>query len=118
DPRLSPHDYPLKPSDRIKLERADIVFWVGPGLELFLQQTLRTLPAHVQVVALQPHGNHEQDAHIWMNPVAAADIAVQMATALAALRPQQAGEYRANATRIQGELVKVDSELMQEFDAM
>ncbi len=118
DPRLSPHDYQLKPSDRIKLERANIVFWVGPGLELFLQQTLRTLPAHVQVVALQPHGNHEQDAHIWMNPAAAADIAVQMAAALAALRPEQAGEYRANATRIQGELVKVDSELKREFDGM
>jgi len=118
DPRLSPHDYQLKPSDRIKLERADIVFWVGPGLELFLQQALRTLPGQVQVTALQPHGNHEQDAHIWMNPVAAAEIAGQMATALAALDPQRAADYRTNAARIQAALTIVDGELQREFGSI
>lgn len=32
----SPHDYQMRPSDMRKLQRADIVFWVGPSLERFL----------------------------------------------------------------------------------
>ncbi len=32
----SPHDYSLKPSDATTLERAQLVFWMGEGLETFL----------------------------------------------------------------------------------
>ncbi len=36
----SPHDYALKPSDIKKLKTADMVVWVGPELELFLEKVL------------------------------------------------------------------------------
>ncbi|SON49240.1 zinc ABC transporter substrate-binding protein ZnuA [Vibrio tapetis] len=36
----SPHDYALKPSDVKKLRSADLVIWVGPDLETFLQGVL------------------------------------------------------------------------------
>jgi len=36
----SPHDYALKPSDVKKLRSADLVVWVGPDLENFLQGML------------------------------------------------------------------------------
>lgn len=39
----SPHQYSLKPSDARALEQADIVFWMGEGLERFLQRPIDNL---------------------------------------------------------------------------
>lgn len=48
----SPHTYSLKPSDAQALEAADIVFWTGHGLELFLEGALDTLATSANVVEL------------------------------------------------------------------
>ncbi|PXA97443.1 zinc ABC transporter substrate-binding protein [Nostoc sp. 3335mG] len=48
----SPHTYSLRPSDAAALEGADIVFWTGHGLELFLGEALDTLSTGAQTVAL------------------------------------------------------------------
>lgn len=48
----SPHTYSLRPSDAAALESADIVFWTGHGMELFLADALETLSTNAQVVEL------------------------------------------------------------------
>ena len=48
----SPHTYALKPSDAGALEAADIVFWTGHGMELFLGDALETLATGATVVEL------------------------------------------------------------------
>jgi zinc transport system substrate-binding protein len=48
----SPHTYALKPSDAGALEAADIVFWTGHGMELFLGDALETLATRATVVEL------------------------------------------------------------------
>jgi zinc transport system substrate-binding protein len=48
----SPHTYALKPSDAGALESADIVFWTGHGMELFLGDALETLASKARVVEL------------------------------------------------------------------
>lgn len=48
----SPHTYALKPSDAGALESADIVFWTGHGMELFLADALETLATDAIVVEL------------------------------------------------------------------
>lgn len=48
----SPHTYALKPSDAAALESADIVFWTGHGMELFLADALDTLSTNAQIVEL------------------------------------------------------------------
>lgn len=48
----SPHTYALKPSDAGALESADIVFWTGHGMELFLADALETLATDATVVEL------------------------------------------------------------------
>ena len=48
----SPHTYALKPSDAGALESADIVFWTGHGMELFLGDALETLASKAKVVEL------------------------------------------------------------------
>lgn len=49
----SPHSFALKPSDARALENAGVVFWVGAGLESFLEKSLETLARQAKVVALQ-----------------------------------------------------------------
>src|SRR5690606_32008744 len=46
----SPHTYSLRPSDAGALEAADIVFWTGPGFELFLADALETLAGSAERV--------------------------------------------------------------------
>ena len=48
----SPHTYSLRPSDAAALEAADVVFWTGHGMELFLEDALDSLAADAAVVEL------------------------------------------------------------------
>ena len=48
----SPHTYALRPSDAQALESADVVFWTGHGMELFLADALTTLAGKAEVVEL------------------------------------------------------------------
>lgn len=48
----SPHSFNLKPSDAQALEEADVVIWIGEGLEMFLQRPLANLKEETQVLTL------------------------------------------------------------------
>lgn len=45
----SEHEYALKPSDVKRLKSADLVVWVGPDMEAFMQKSVRQLPAQKQL---------------------------------------------------------------------
>ena len=48
----SPHSYSLKPSDARALEDADIIFWLGEGMENFLTRPLNTLGSRAKSIQL------------------------------------------------------------------
>ncbi|MGE0846622.1 MAG: zinc ABC transporter substrate-binding protein ZnuA [Flavobacteriaceae bacterium] len=48
----SPHGFSLKPSQAKALEEADVVFWIGHGMENFLAGPLETLSGKAHVVEL------------------------------------------------------------------
>lgn len=48
----SPHAYSLRPSDARALEGADVIFWVGRGMEGFLDKPLAALAGRARVVTL------------------------------------------------------------------
>lgn len=52
DGGASPHTYNLKPSNARAIESADVVFWVGDGLEKFLEKPLQSLGSKATVVEL------------------------------------------------------------------
>lgn len=52
DGAASPHTYALKPSNARALQGAKVVFWVGPGMEAFLEKPLSALGANALVVEL------------------------------------------------------------------
>lgn len=49
----SPHTYSLKPSNASALQDAGVVFWVGHGLEAFLEKPLESLGSKATVVELE-----------------------------------------------------------------
>lgn len=48
----SPHSYSLRPSDAGAIEAADVIFWTGHDLEVFLADALTTLAPRATVVEL------------------------------------------------------------------
>jgi zinc transport system substrate-binding protein len=116
DPRMSPHDYQLRPSDRSKLERADVIFWVGPALEIFLQPVLSSLPQRIKIVSLQQETAAVGDPHLWMDPLLAAAIGRKMADVLGVLAPTRSEVLHANAARLEEALVAENKRLHQQFE--
>ncbi|STJ85844.1 high-affinity zinc transporter periplasmic protein [Escherichia coli] len=49
----SEHDYSLRPSDVKRLQNADLVVWVGPEMEAFMQKPVSKLPGAKQVTIAQ-----------------------------------------------------------------
>jgi zinc transport system substrate-binding protein len=48
----SPHTYQMRPSDARALARAALVFWVGEGLEAFMERPLEALGSGARIVEL------------------------------------------------------------------
>lgn len=48
----SPHTYTMKPSNAAQLEKAKVVFWIGPGFEHFLEKPLEALASGAKSVEL------------------------------------------------------------------
>ena len=123
-----PHGYALRPSDARLIRRAEVIFWIGPELEIFLTGALASLgrKAHVVslsaakgVVRLQRRGNRagrrgrslRVDPHIWLDPTNAAAMIGAMARTLSAFDPANAPIYAANRKRARMHLAALDREL-------
>jgi zinc transport system substrate-binding protein len=143
EPRLlisrgSPHGYSLRPSEARALRQAELVFWVGPGLEAVLVKPLRTLSGQATVVPmvdlpglmllpLREGGawdpDHQEsdaktqaeshDLHIWLDPDNARVMVEAIAAALARADPPNAARYRQNATGALARIAALDRDLRQ-----
>lgn len=45
----SPHDYALRPTDAMRLKKADVLVWVWPELEAFLSGPASSMPANRRI---------------------------------------------------------------------
>lgn len=136
----SPHDYPLKVSDMQRLREADVVLWVGPELEAFLQRPLNGVTQAKQLSAYHlaglhwpnetesqdvshkvsaelnhnhgdNHHHHELDPHVWLDPRNGVIIARALAAKLAQIQPSSAEYYAMNAERFAQEMAALDQQL-------
>ena len=135
------HSFSLKPSQAAALEEAELVLWVGPGLESFLHEPLESLSGEARVleamelpgIELLParlggsweghaddheaeegeeHAHDEgMDGHLFLDIGNAVTIAEALATALSELDAEHAETYAANATALRAELESLDREL-------
>ncbi|AXC49682.1 zinc transporter [Paracoccus suum] len=51
-PGASPHDHAMRPSEAQALDGADLVFWVGPALEPWMEKPLTSLAGDARIVPL------------------------------------------------------------------
>lgn len=119
----SPHGYALRPSEARALRQADLVFWVGPTLETFLEKPLESLSGKASVVTLMEApglellrsrkgglwtragkaddaGVRNVDPHIWLDPANAKIMVAAIRDALTRKDPLRGDIYRANARRL------------------
>lgn len=59
----SPHTYQMRPSERKALANADLIFWIGPSMETFLERLLTGEEFHDRAVALAPKDRAAVAAH-------------------------------------------------------
>lgn len=128
----SPHTYSLRPSQAQQLHTAQLLIWVGPVLEKFLEKTVSTLDKRVQVLTLfdtpgltrlavrtdkewGPHlhdtDEHQEigwDAHCWLDPHNAKLFVATVAQTLSRLNPENTARYSENAQRLQMRLEQLD----------
>lgn len=125
----SPHDYPLRVSDLRKLQAADLVLWVGPAMETFLQRPLANISAEKKFTSYDleglrwpadghSHGSHKhaQDPHLWLDPHNAIVVARALAAQLGKLQPEQAKLYATNAQRFSARIEALDKQLMTQLE--
>lgn len=115
---VSPHEYQMKPSDMQKLSRAKIVFYVGGGMESFLDNALSTLPPAVRKFSVLgipdidyflykarrggawEADEHEREAgndpHILLDPSFGVPVLGKITIELSALHPENKEIYKAN----------------------
>ncbi len=131
------HGYRLRPSQVRLLERADLVVWIGPSLESFLERPLARLGRErvVTVEALQGlhllslrhggvwHHDHDHaheastgkrgatDGHLWLDPRNGVRIVEALTERLAALDPANGPRYRHNGERLRQRLELLDRHL-------
>jgi zinc transport system substrate-binding protein len=115
----------MKPTNAQDLQDADVVFWLGHGLEAFLEKPLETLSGKAKVMSFleldgiktlapresgtfehhddedhdhtQADAGEEIDAHIWLDPDNAKTMTRAIAATLSSIDPDHAKRYEANA---------------------
>ncbi len=127
----SPHTYSLKPSQAVDIEKAQIIFWIGPEIESFLQKPIETIGANAEAVALgssvgiitlkpreggtfeieydesdASHAHDGIDPHLWLDPENAKAIVSEIAKMLSQADPANGARYKANAA---AELARLDA---------
>jgi zinc transport system substrate-binding protein len=118
----SPHDYSLRPSDRRRIARANIIIRVGPGIDGFLDRVLSDGKGRVVVTLLALRGvrkirNSDRedaipfDPHIWLSPRNLRAIVTSLTDTIAAYDPANAGAYTANAQRLTRRIWKTSQSL-------
>lgn len=139
----SPHGYALRPSEARALNDAQLIIWVGPELESFLEKSLESLGSNARQLRLaasmqdlllpartggvwEDHHNHshaeheseaepEFDPHLWLGPAQAQRIAELTVAALSRVDPANRDLYRANGEKLQRRLQALQAELEQQL---
>lgn len=134
------HHFTLRPSSMRELTGADLVVWVGPGLETYLSDVIWQLPQRVTVInaselpGIRRHpvvddaligetghealDDHDMDPHLWLDTGNARLIAAAVADQLASLDPANAGRYAQNLADFETALTAADEATARRLDAL
>ncbi|MDS9472955.1 metal ABC transporter substrate-binding protein [Sporosarcina pasteurii] len=134
-PGSDEHTFDPTQKDMIALADADLFFYIGLGLEGFVENAEKTLKnEHVKMVATadsitedmlgdthdhdDEHGdNHhdhgEFDPHVWISPVLSDALAFSVKEALVEVSPENKEQFEENFESLRDDLLKLDREFIQ-----
>lgn len=122
----SHHDYPLKVSDHARLQKADVILWIGPELESFLQKPIANIAPAKVITSYElagiywpvnkhtnEHSDHayEHDPHLWLDPRNALVVAQAVSLKLAQIDVVNAKQYQANLQAFSVKMRQLDTQL-------
>lgn len=125
------HDFSLRPSQVKALKEADVVFYISPRFELFMDEVAASLPTHVRLAAMdktsdlrkfpvryreehpheEDHGKDNIDLHVWLWPDNAKAMVMEIARQLAITYPNKRERYFANARTLSDRLDAMFSDM-------
>ncbi|SOB74925.1 zinc transport system substrate-binding protein [Marinobacter sp. LV10R510-11A] len=137
----SPHNYSMAPSKRRALENADVIFWVGPEMETFLNRLLTGDEFGGRSVALmapdadaasserenQDHSQHNdkhgdghdhgdgEDPHIWVDPQMAVTMAENIRDTLAGLDGTDKPALDRNLERFRAAVTQKEEQIREQL---
>lgn len=119
-PGVESHSYEPTPADIIRINDADLFLYTGEYMEPWAEKILAGVTGDVQAVDLSAHMTLEKDVdgdghehggydpHIWTDPQNAKVMVDDIAAALCAVDPENAGEYRTSAAEYKEQLNVLD----------
>ncbi len=145
DGKASVHTFALLPSQMRAIEKADLVFYMGDGFELFLEKIRKSGSTGVwqamdkaPQVRLHPvrdtamwethehehdhdherEGEKANDLHLWLSPANAKAMVRQVAASLSATYPEHAARYADNAKALEKKLDALEAALKPRMKAL
>jgi zinc transport system substrate-binding protein len=119
------HHYTLSPSDRLAIERADLLLWVGPEFEVYLTTMMQRLDEASLITAmtlpdmtLHPLDAQTIDPHIWLDPHNARVIAEALVAAISQQDPANSDYYASNLQDFIAELEQAERTIVQDLAGM
>ncbi|MGM0449900.1 MAG: zinc ABC transporter substrate-binding protein [Pseudomonadota bacterium] len=127
-PDVSPHHYSMRPSERRRLEEANRIYWLGPGLEPFLQGTMSdsSLSGKARVLVEASHeetsaDNHDhnhgdgEDPHVWLAPERALAMADRVRETLSELDSVDEQAIERNHDRFRQRLTDTEERIREQL---
>lgn len=139
----SPHTFGLKPSHLRQLQQADLIIWVGPELELFMDKAITQMHPSWGIITLltipdlnllpirsgrtwqshhdhhHAHDHHEHhhsmDPHFWLSIYNTQKMVNYLAHYLIEHDPEHTQQYQMNAQELQNRLQRLAATLQQEL---
>ena len=132
----SPHGFSLKPSHAKMLQEADIVIYVGEGVEEFLEKPLESIANNAVKFELlsqsgikklkfrernifeghDDHGHGEFDPHIWLDPMNAKIIVKKVTNQLSKLDKENSSVYKSNSKKALKEIDQLIKEVKSDIN--
>ncbi|PFA64049.1 adhesin [Bacillus sp. AFS015802] len=129
-PGADEHTFEPSQKDMMKMAGGDVFFYVGMGLEGFVEgsksllenEDVAVMPASKGIEVHHGEGeddhghNHDADPHIWLDPVYSKAMAKNIADTLSKEMPEHKDEFQANLKALTKDLDELDAEFQTMVD--
>ena len=135
-PGADEHTFDPTQKDMMALADSDLFFYIGLGLEGFVENAEKTLKnEHVELIAtaegiseemLEEGHDHENeshdeeghdhgplDPHVWISPILSIELATSIKNSLIDKAPDMAAEFEKNFEQLHAELVELDGQFKE-----